>query len=73
MTDPNHNHNESADSSKPTKEVGAWLGFSAALTAVWAVISLLSGELVTFWPAIPIGIWGLIILISRIATKPGDG
>ncbi|WP_166973340.1 hypothetical protein [Brevibacterium atlanticum] len=72
MTDPDRNLNSAPDNSKLKKEVSAWLSFSAVLTAVWVVISILSGELVTFWPAIPIGIWGLIIVVSRIVAKPGN-
>ena len=70
MADSNHSSTKSNGNSRLKKEVSAWLSLSAVLIAVWVVISLLSGEMLTFWPAIPIGIWGLIILISRITSKP---
>ncbi len=72
MTDQDHNPRRESDSNKLKKEVSAWLSFAAVLTAVWVVISLLSGEIGVFWPAIPIGIWGLVILISRVASKSRD-
>ncbi|WP_020502182.1 DUF1707 SHOCT-like domain-containing protein [Sciscionella marina] len=39
-----------------------FLGGSVLLTAIWGGICLAHGELRSFWPGIPIGIWALILI-----------
>ncbi|GAA1076985.1 DUF1707 SHOCT-like domain-containing protein [Nocardiopsis metallicus] len=43
-----------------------WLGVAGVLTGVWAVASLLGGELVPYWPLVPLGIWAAVLLASAI-------
>jgi hypothetical protein len=34
--------------------------------AIWGTTSLVSGELVDFWPAIPLGIWAAALVAGMI-------
>ncbi len=43
-----------------------WLGVAGLLTGVWGVASLLGGELVPYWPLVPLGIWAAVLLASAI-------
>ncbi|WP_017572207.1 DUF1707 SHOCT-like domain-containing protein [Nocardiopsis halotolerans] len=43
-----------------------WLGVAVVLTSVWGVVSLMGGELVPYWPLVPLGIWGAVLLASAI-------
>ncbi|OOC54925.1 MULTISPECIES: DUF1707 SHOCT-like domain-containing protein [Nocardiopsis] len=43
-----------------------WLGVAVLLTSVWGVVSLLDGELVPYWPLVPLGIWASVLLASAI-------
>ncbi|MEU3017560.1 MULTISPECIES: DUF1707 domain-containing protein [unclassified Nocardiopsis] len=43
-----------------------WCGVAGVLTGVWGVASLLGGELVPYWPLVPLGIWAAVLLASAI-------
>ncbi|MFD6949936.1 hypothetical protein A6A08_08790 [Nocardiopsis sp. TSRI0078] len=43
-----------------------WLGVAVALTGVWGAVSLMDGELVPYWPLVPLGIWAAVLLASAI-------
>jgi hypothetical protein len=43
-----------------------WFGVAGLLTGVWGVASLLGGELVPYWPLVPLGIWAAVLLASAI-------
>ncbi|NYH80897.1 hypothetical protein FHR84_004269 [Actinopolyspora biskrensis] len=44
------------------KEWRDWAGTSFVLVGIWGMTSLLSGDLQCFWPAIPMGIWALVLM-----------
>ncbi|SDR05351.1 DUF1707 SHOCT-like domain-containing protein [Actinopolyspora saharensis] len=48
------------------KEWRDWAGTSFVLVGIWGVTSLASGELQYFWPAIPVGIWALVLLAGML-------
>ena len=41
------------------------------LFGIWAVTSLASGHLTTFWPGIPLAIWG-VAMIAGLITGPNQ-
>ncbi|MEE2036752.1 DUF1707 domain-containing protein [Nocardiopsis sp. CT-R113] len=43
-----------------------WTGVATALTGVWGAVSLMGGELVPYWPLVPLGIWAAVLLASAI-------
>jgi hypothetical protein len=50
-----------------------WLGGAVIMIAIWGSVSLVAGELTSFWPAIPLAIWGAVILAGAIGKKRKDG
>jgi hypothetical protein len=56
----------------PTPDADAWrkwLGGSILMIAIWGGISLATGELASFWPAIPITIWAAVLLVPLITGR----
>ncbi|MEV2276620.1 DUF1707 domain-containing protein [Nocardiopsis sp. NPDC049922] len=49
-----------------------WTGVAVILTGVWAVVSVMVGELVPYWPLVPLGIWGAVLLAATIWPS-GEG
>jgi hypothetical protein len=49
-----------------------WTGVAVILTSVWGVVSLMGGELVPYWPLVPLGIWASVLLASAIWPS-GEG
>ncbi len=49
----------------------SWLGAAVVMIGIWGVTSLGSGELNTFWPVWPLGIWAAILIAQ--AFWPGGG
>lgn len=47
----------------------SWLGGAIIMIGIWGVVSVTSGQFNTFWPAIPLGIWAVIILASAVSGK----
>lgn len=47
----------------------SWLGGAIIMIGIWGVVAVTSGELTTFWPAIPLGIWAAILLASAVSGK----
>ncbi|GAA0991806.1 hypothetical protein GCM10009551_051920 [Nocardiopsis tropica] len=43
-----------------------WTGVAVTLTGVWGTVSLMGGELVPYWPLVPLGIWAAVLLASVI-------
>ncbi|WP_308283256.1 DUF1707 SHOCT-like domain-containing protein [Pseudonocardia nigra] len=50
-----------------------WLGGAIIMIAIWATTSLVSGELIDFWPAIPLGIWAAVLLAGALDGRKGKG
>lgn len=54
---------------EPAEQDGHWLDWVVTLgvlTVVWAVLSVVSGGLTPFLPAIPIGVWALVMLTGTL-------
>ncbi|TDE09074.1 DUF1707 SHOCT-like domain-containing protein [Jiangella asiatica] len=49
----------------------AWLGGAVIMIGIWLVTGLADGDFSNFWPAIPLGIWAVILLANAIGG--GDG
>src|SRR5918999_833768 len=49
-----------------------WLGGAVIMIAIWATTSLVSGSLLPFWPAIPLGIWAAVLLADGLGKKRKD-
>ncbi|MBR8745068.1 DUF1707 domain-containing protein [Nocardiopsis sp. MG754419] len=47
-----------------------WLTAGGLLTGLWGATSLLGGELILYWPLVPLGIWAAVLLASAI--WPGE-
>jgi hypothetical protein len=50
-----------------------WLGGAVIMLAIWGTTSLVSGGLIAFWPAIPLGIWAAVIVAGALGKKPKSG
>ncbi|RIQ21280.1 DUF1707 SHOCT-like domain-containing protein [Jiangella rhizosphaerae] len=50
----------------------AWAGAAVIMIAIWGISSIASGELRNFWPIWPIGIWGVILLVSGLGGRDKD-
>lgn len=48
-----------------------WLGGALVMLAIWAATSVVSGTLLPFWPAFPIGIWGAVLLAGALGGGCG--
>jgi hypothetical protein len=46
-----------------------WLGGALIMIAIWGGISLMSGSLHLFWPAIPLGIWAAVLVAGALGKK----
>ncbi|WP_304451271.1 DUF1707 domain-containing protein [Nocardiopsis sp. YSL2] len=55
-----------------TDEWRWWSGIAVVLTTVWGVVSVMSGELVPYWPLVPLGIWAAVLLASAIWPSEGE-
>ncbi|WP_116247308.1 DUF1707 domain-containing protein [Nocardiopsis sp. FIRDI 009] len=59
----------------PVREWGEewrwWAGVAGVLTAVWAVVSLMAGELVPYWPLVPLGVWGAVLIAATVWPDEG--
>ncbi len=68
---PAERHEKSAALEKRRNDVRAWLdmwrtwlGGAVVMIGIWGISSLSSGELQDFWPAIPLGIWAIVVIAS---------
>ena len=59
-------------SGPPKQQIRAWAGTSVLLLGVWAITSVVSGELLFFWPIFPIGFWGIAIVAQLISGNSDD-
>jgi Domain of unknown function (DUF1707) len=68
-----HEHTAAAaERRKWMNEWREWLGGAIIMIAIWGTVSLVSGSLTTFWPAIPLGIWGAVLLAGALG-RSGKG
>lgn len=44
----------------------SWLGGALIMLAIWGGTSIDSGDLLPFWPAIPLGIWAALLLAGML-------
>ncbi|SHJ84155.1 protein of unknown function [Nocardiopsis flavescens] len=49
-----------------------WLGIAVVLTGVWGGAVLIGGELVPYWPLVPLGIWAAVLLASMVWPDEGE-
>ena len=49
-----------------------WLGIAVLLTGMWGATVLIGGELVPYWPLVPLGIWAAVLLASLIWPDGGE-
>ena len=49
-----------------------WAGAVAICIAIWAVISLLAGDWIYFWPGWVAGPWGAVLLVQTISGLMRD-
>lgn len=47
----------------------AWLGGAVIMIGIWGITSLANGELNDFWPAIPLAIWALVLVVSGFGNR----
>ncbi len=52
------------------EEWRCWGGAVAVLTGLWGLTSAVGGEMLPFWPAVPLAIWAALLLVS--ALVPGQ-
>lgn len=51
----------------------AWLGGAVIMVGIWGTNSLVNGEFMQFWPAVPLGIWAVILVVSAFGgSKKAD-
>nr|WP_208113229.1 DUF1707 domain-containing protein [Actinorugispora endophytica] len=43
-----------------------WLGGAIIMTGIWGVTSVIGGDLLPFWPLVPLGIWAAILLAAAV-------
>lgn len=43
-----------------------WAGGAVLLVGIWGVRSAADGDLQPFWPAVPLGIWAVVLLAIAI-------
>ncbi|MCX2728631.1 DUF1707 domain-containing protein [Saccharopolyspora sp. NFXS83] len=48
------------------KQWREWAQVSFLLVGIWLVISLASGEMITFFPIFPMGIWGVVLVAQAL-------
>ncbi|MUL42953.1 DUF1707 domain-containing protein [Streptomonospora sp. PA3] len=50
-----------------------WLGGAVIMTAIWGVTSIMGGDLVPYWPLVPLGIWAAILVAAAIWPDESSG
>ncbi|MGW1995800.1 DUF1707 SHOCT-like domain-containing protein [Embleya sp. NPDC001921] len=48
-----------------------WLGGAVILTGVWGTRCVLKGELVGYWPIVPLGVWAAVLIAIAVWPR-GD-
>ncbi|QBI55236.1 DUF1707 SHOCT-like domain-containing protein [Streptomonospora litoralis] len=49
---------------RPAEQWRTWSGAAAVMTTIWLFSSVASGELLYFWPLLPLGIWAVVLISS---------
>jgi hypothetical protein len=53
-----------------SSSLASWASVSILLTGIWLISALTGGgDWGNFWPAWPIGVWGLVLLSSRVGGR----
>jgi hypothetical protein len=60
---------EQAQMEEWKQEWRSWLGGALIMLAIWGFTSLVTGDLLFFWPGIPIGIWAAVIAAGAITGE----
>jgi hypothetical protein len=47
-----------------------WFWLAVILTGIWVVASVAHGGVDDFWPAMPLGAWGALLLAHRLVRGP---
>ncbi|MFI6983676.1 DUF1707 domain-containing protein [Embleya sp. NPDC050154] len=48
-----------------------WLGGAVILTGVWGTRCVLKGELIGYWPIVPLGVWAAVLIAIAVWPR-GD-
>ena len=62
----------SADKRAWRDEWGYWIGGAVIMTAIWAVSAIRAGEWTFYWPIVPLGIWGAILVSYALWPSRDD-
>ncbi|WP_285759447.1 DUF1707 SHOCT-like domain-containing protein [Nocardiopsis ansamitocini] len=50
-----------------------WLGAAIIMGTIWGVTSVVGGELLPFWPLVPLGIWAAILVAAVVWPDDASG
>ncbi|MDA0566083.1 DUF1707 domain-containing protein [Streptomonospora sp. S1-112] len=50
-----------------------WLGGAVIMTGIWGVTSIMGGDLLPYWPLVPLGIWAAILVAAAIWPDESSG
>ncbi|MDT0303676.1 DUF1707 SHOCT-like domain-containing protein [Streptomonospora wellingtoniae] len=50
-----------------------WLGGAVIMTGIWGVTSVMGGDLLPYWPLVPLGIWAAILVAAAIWPDESSG
>lgn len=53
---------KAARSRRPGEQWQGWAGVAVIMIGIWLISSITSGDIQFFWPAIPLGIWAVVLL-----------
>lgn len=50
-----------------------WLGGAVIMTGIWGVTSAMHGDVLPYWPLVPLGIWAAILIAAAIWPDENTG
>ncbi|GAA1781551.1 hypothetical protein GCM10009834_46540 [Streptomonospora arabica] len=50
-----------------------WLGGAVIMSGIWGVTSIMGGDLLPYWPLVPLGIWAAILVAAAIWPDENSG
>ncbi|GAB3448926.1 hypothetical protein GCM10027570_22920 [Streptomonospora sediminis] len=50
-----------------------WLGGAVIMSGIWGVTSIMGGDLLPYWPLVPLGIWAAILVAAAIWPDESSG